>query len=159
MVESVFELCFLNYLTYYCILMQPPLATSSPTSKVHVKNTSEVRERSVSVNVVLETADSRASPRPEAVAVGERVRAHNGDLHVVRLASDSSAAATASSSASVSVSRLEQLSARVSYLEAELASRQRKFDDERATWLLEKDKVLTLSFMFSTLLSYCLSTV
>ena len=139
--------------------MQAPPETTGSTSKVHVKSTSEVRERAVSANVLLETADSCASPRP--VAVGERVCARNGDLHVVRLASDSSAAAPASTSASASVSRVEQLSARVSYLEAELASRQRQFDDERATWLLEKDKVLvfTLSLMFSTIyILYCTIT-
>ena len=74
----------------------------------------------------------------------------------MRPASDSSVAAPASTSASVS--RVEQLSARVSYLEAGLASRQRQFDDERATWSLEKDKVLgfTLLLMFSTInILYC----
>ena len=72
MAESAFE-CLLNYMTYsyYCVIMQAPFETTGFTSKVHVKSTSEVRERAVSANVLLETADLRALPRP--VAVGERM--------------------------------------------------------------------------------------
>ena len=131
--------CLPNYLKCYYVTMQTPPETIWSTSKVHVKSSSEGRERSVSANVLLEAADTRASPRP--LAVGERMCALNGELCVVRLATDTCAAAPAPAPAS----RLEQLSARVSYLEAELASRQRQFDDERAIWLLEKDKVRTLS--------------
>lgn len=113
--------------------MQPP-ATSSCTRIGHEDSTDEVGERqSASEN------DSEGTPAPAAARVAcERVGALtlNGDLRAAARLDDGE-----TSAAAASPSRLEQLSARVSLLEAELASRQRQFDEERAIWSLEKQKV------------------